>query len=144
MNILHIYDEELLIAMILRDGPIEEGTHFITKENLSQQVGLLNIKKGHIIQSHFHNYETRQVHNTQEVLIIKSGEMRVDFYSISNNYIESTMVYQNDVLILIQGGHGFKVIKDVTMIEVKQGPYLGELDKTHFASIQEKHIKLKE
>ena len=45
--------------------------------------------------------------------------------------------------MLSNGGHGFKVLKDVKMIEVKQGPYSLKLDKIKFNKIDEKKIKLK-
>lgn len=41
-----------------------------------------------------------------------------------------------DAILLIQGGHGFEVLEEVERIEVKQGPYVGEEDKTRFEGLR--------
>ena len=89
-------------------------------------------EKGYIIDPHIHNPVTREVEYTKEVLFIKSGKVKVDFYDNERNYLESEILNTGDVILLAYGGHGFKVLEDCEMIEVKQGPYAGELDKTRF------------
>ncbi len=79
-----------------------------------------------------HNDIPRKVNLTQEVLFIKSGQVKVNFYSIKKVYLESKVLNQGDVILLAQGGHGFEIIQDAEIIEVKQGPYSGDIDKTHF------------
>jgi hypothetical protein len=69
--------------------------------------------------------------------------VRVDFYGNEKNYLESTLLDAGDVILLAFGGHGFKIIESAEIIEVKQGPYLGEEDKTRFDSIDERKILLK-
>ena len=83
------------------------------------------------------------MHLTQEVLYIKSGKVRVDFYDNNQNYIQSTVVKTGDVILLSDGGHGFKMLENSEMIEVKQGPYCGERDKVRFEMVSDEQIVIK-
>ena len=66
----------------------------------------------------------------------------MDFYDDNKNYLESRILNKNDVILLSSGGHGFEMLEPSEMIEVKQGPYAGEQDKTRFKSISGDKIKL--
>lgn len=134
-----IYNDEEL-AIIIRMGHSAEGIHFLTKENYSQQLAYMNHPKGKRIEAHVHNFERRDVVLTQEVLVIRKGKLRVDFYSRNNAYIESYILADGDIILLASGGHGFEVLEDVEMIEVKQGPYLGERDKSRFPGISAEQV----
>lgn len=79
-----------------------------------------------------HNPVTRSVLYTQEVLFIKSGSLRVDFYDEQQVYIESRVLSSGDTILLARGGHGFQILEPSEIIEVKQGPYAGDGDKTRF------------
>lgn len=79
-----------------------------------------------------HNLIERKVTLTQEVLYIKHGEVRVDFYDDDRIYLESRIVETGDVILLATGGHGFKMLVDTEMIEIKQEPYCGDEDKVRF------------
>jgi mannose-6-phosphate isomerase-like protein (cupin superfamily) len=103
----------------------------------------MNRPEGYIIAPHRHNIVPREVHLTQEVLVIKSGKIRVDFYDNDQNYIESSILYQGDVILLADGGHGFKMLEPTEMIEVKQGPYCGERDKVRFESVADNQVIIK-
>jgi hypothetical protein len=85
-----------------------------------------------MIEPHIHNPVQREVLYTQEVLVIKKGALRVDFYDDSRAYLESRVLTTGDVILLAEGGHGFEVLEELEMIEVKQGPYTGDCDKTRF------------
>jgi mannose-6-phosphate isomerase-like protein (cupin superfamily) len=87
---------------------------------------------------------TREVQFTQEVLFIRKGRLRVDFYDTRQHYLRSCVLGAGDVILLIKGGHGFEVLEDVEMIEVKQGPYVGEQDKTRFVGIDRSQVKCPE
>src|SRR6185369_5395734 len=78
---------------------------------------------------------------TQEVLFIRRGRLRVDFYDETKQYLSSRILEAGDVILLIQGGHGFEVLEDLEMFEVKQGPYVGEVDKTRFDAVLPKELK---
>jgi mannose-6-phosphate isomerase-like protein (cupin superfamily) len=92
---------------------------------------------GRVIEPHVHNPVRREVHYTQEVLLIKKGRLRVDFYTESQTYLTSRVLEAGDVVLLATGGHGFEVLEEVEMIEVKQGPYAGDSDKTRFKPVAE-------
>ena len=89
---------------------------------------------GKVIPAHTHNLVPREVSYTQEALFIRKGKVRVDFYTQQQEYRLSRVLGAGDVVLLIAGGHGFEVLEDLNMIEVKQGPYVGDADKTRFAA----------
>lgn len=122
-------------AIILRSGFSEPGIHFFTPGHFSQQLGYMNHPAGHVIEPHVHNEVRRDVHHTQEVLFLRRGRLRVDFYGVGHAYRESRELGPGDVILLAGGGHGFEVIEEVEMVEVKQGPYAGDADKTRFSGI---------
>ena len=126
-------------AIILRDSYNKPGISFFTPAEYSQQLAYMQHPAGKTIDPHFHNKVKRQVHFTLEVLVIKKGILQVDFYNSRKEYLESRLLKEGDLILLIKGGHGFEVIEDVEMIEIKQGPFVGEKDKTRFAPVKE-HI----
>ncbi|MFH7245461.1 MAG: cupin domain-containing protein [Spirulina sp.] len=128
------HDNELL-ALILSHRFTEPGIHFFTPNELSQQLAYMKYDVGKTIPAHVHNPVHRDVFYTQEVLFIKKGKLRVDFYSKTQDYLESRVLEAGDVILLITGGHGFEVLEDLEMVEVKQGPYVGDQDKTRFEGI---------
>jgi len=136
------YNNEIL-AIIVRNNFSKEGISFFTPDDFSQQFAYMKHPKGKIIQAHIHNPVKREVHYTKEVLFIKKGSLRVDFYDDCKNYLESRVLSTGDVILLSTGGHGFTVMEDLEMFEVKQGPYAGDLDKTRFDGIAEPKIKIK-
>jgi len=136
----NIQNNNLLLAIIIRSDYKSEGIEFFTNDNDSQQLGYMNRPEGYTIPPHRHNIVPRAVHLTQEVLFIKSGKVRVDFYDNDQNYIQSTVLEKGDVILLSDGGHGFKMLENSEMIEVKQGPYCGERDKVRFSPIDENDL----
>ena len=121
-----------LLAIIIYHDYKENGIQFFTPGEFSQQLAYMNRPKGYIIDPHVHNPVKREVHYTQEVLLIKSGKVRVDFYDDDKKYLENRVLQKGDVILLAGGGHGFEMLEETEMIEVKQGPYVGEQDKTRF------------
>ena len=138
-----IYDGDNLLAIIISNKFNEPGIHFFTPDDFSQQLAYMRHSKGKIIIPHVHNPVPRQIEYTQEILFIKSGKIRVDFYDMKQKYLESHVLAQHDVILLIKGGHGFEVLEEIEMFEIKQGPYVGENDKTRFTRIHPKEIKIK-
>jgi len=123
------------LAVLLKMGYQQEGIAFFTPDDFSQQLGYMNRPAGYVIPPHVHNAVVREVRYTKEVLIIKSGRVRVDFYDDDQTYLESRVLETGDVILLAYGGHGFEMLKPTEMIEVKQGPYAGSQDKTRFEGI---------
>ena len=132
-----------LLAVIVSGRFREKGIHFFTENDLSQQLAYMRHPAGKIIDPHVHNPVSRNVHYTQEVLLIKKGKLRVDFYDNGQNYLESRVLEEGDVILLATGGHGFEVLEEIEMIEVKQGPYAGDQDKTRFHGVSRDAIKVK-
>jgi mannose-6-phosphate isomerase-like protein (cupin superfamily) len=120
------------IAIIIRNSYTNNGCQFFTPEDYSQQLGYMRHKKGHQIEPHYHLETSREVKKTQEVLFIKSGKVRVNFFTTNEEYIQSIILQKGDVILLASQGHGFEMLEETEMIEVKQGPYKGELDKKKF------------
>ena len=139
-NILH---KEQLISVIIRSQYNAEGIKFFTPDDFSQQLAYMNREKDYVIPPHIHNPVKREVNYTQEVLFIKSGKVRVDYFDDDKNYLESRTLSQGDVVLLSGGGHGFYMLEDSEIIEVKQGPYAGDRDKTRFDPITDDQVRLK-
>ena len=119
-----IYNKKILYALIVRSNyKKKKGVSFFTDKDATQQFGYMNHKKNHIILPHRHNKRQSKILLTTEVIIIQKGILRVDFYDNKEKYLFSKKLYSNDIIMLSNGGHGFKVIKDTQMIEVKQGHY---------------------
>lgn len=135
-----IRKKDKLLAIIIRDGYDCEGVDFLTPSEYSQQIAYMHHPTGKIIDAHIHNLVHRNVAFTQEVLFIKKGKLRIDFYDDYKDYLESYVLNAGDTILLASGGHGFKVIEEVQMIEVKQGPYSGEDDKIRFGGIEDDKI----
>lgn len=130
-----------IIAIIVKNNFKQKGIAFFTNDNFSQQLGYMNRPEGYTIAPHRHNLVAREVVQTQETLFIKSGKVRVDFYDNEQNYIESRVLSRGDIVLLASGGHGFKMLESSEIIEVKQGPYVGERDKVRFSHVTESNIK---
>ena len=112
-----------------------EGIEFFTPNEFSQQLGYMNRPEGYVIPPHVHNPVAREVEYTKEVLVVRSGKIRVDFYDEAQTYLESRILHQGDIILLAYGGHGFEMLEDSEIVEVKQGHYAGEADKTRFTGI---------
>ena len=138
----YIKDRTTLMAVIIRSDFTERGIHFFTPGELSQQLAYMHHPPGKIIEPHVHNPVPREVKYTQEVLLIKRGKLRVDFYDQKQVYMESRILVAGDVILLADGGHGFEVLEEIEMVEVKQGPYAGDLDKRRFVGISSEKVKV--
>jgi mannose-6-phosphate isomerase-like protein (cupin superfamily) len=131
-----------MLAIILRTSFRAPGITFFTPDDYSQQLAYMNRPQGYVIAPHVHNAVKREVFFTKEVLFIKSGRVRVDFYSEQQDYLESNVLNAGDVILLAYGGHGFVMLEDSEMIEVKQGPYAGDSDKRRFTPADATAIRM--
>jgi len=127
-----ITHEGNLLAIIIRKNFDKDGISFITPNDFSLQLGYMKHPKGREIKPHIHHPVYRETIGTQEVLIIQKGEIRIDFYSADEQYLESRELSAGDVILLVSEGHGMTVLKPVKMIEVKNGPFHPEEDKEKF------------
>jgi len=133
---------DIRLALIVRASYDRQGITFFTPPEFSQQLAHMHHPAGKVIDAHVHNRIDRQVAFTQEVLVIQRGRLRVDFYGAPGNYLESRVIGAGDTLLLVTGGHGFEVIEEVTMLEIKQGPHAGDADKTRFAAATPAQLRI--
>ena len=127
-----IIHERELIAIIIPKDYEKDGIEFFTPDEFSQQIAYMKHPAGKSIPAHMHNNIPREVFFTLETLFIKSGRVKVDFFSKDKKAIGSRTLSSGDTLFLASGGHGFTMLEDTEMIEVKQGPNGGDLDKVRF------------
>ena len=139
-----VYHNKKLYALIVRAKfRKKKGISFFTPNETNQQFGYMKHDKGHLIKPHKHKKRTTKIFYTTEVIIIFKGSLRVDFYDQKQKYLFSKVIKDKDIIMLVHGGHGFKVLKKIEMLEVKQGPYSIEKDKVKFKEIDEKTIKIR-
>ncbi len=127
-----IKDDQEILAIIIRNEFSTEGIKFFTPDEFSQQLAYMHHKKGKKIKAHSHRSLKREISFTQEVLFIKRGRLQVTIYNNDQSLHSTHVLSAGDTVLLASGGHGFEVLDDIEMIEVKQGPYAGDKDKTHF------------
>lgn len=127
-----IKDNEEILAIIIRKDFKTDGIKFFTPDDFSQQLAYMRHPKGKKIKPHIHNSVKREVHFTQEVLLIKSGKLKTNIFRNDKSFLSTHILEAGDVILLAGGGHSFEGLEDFEMIEIKQGPYAGEMDKTHF------------
>ena len=132
-----------LLSIVIRTRFEKDGIEFFTPGDFSQQLAHMKRPKDYVIPPHVHNPIPRKVEFTQEVLFIKNGKVRIDFYDDNRNYLESRILDQGDVILLAHGGHGFVMLEESEIIEVKQGPYAGDGDKTIFEPVNNGAICIK-
>ena len=137
-----LYKNKLFALIVRGKFRKKKGINFFTPKNSTQQFGYMKHNKNHIIEPHKHNKRLTRILNTTEVILLLKGILRVDFYDNKKKYLFSKIIKEKDIIMLVHGGHGFKVLQNVEMIEVKQGPYSLSGDKTKFNKIDEKKIKI--
>ena len=133
-----IYAKKLFALIVRGKYRKKRGITFFTPNESTQQFGYMKHKKKHIIKPHLHKKRLTKILYTTEVILILKGILRVDFYNVTKKYLFSKLLKEKDIIMLVHGGHGFKVIKNVEMIEIKQGPYILSKDKIKFENINEK------
>lgn len=121
-----------VLATIVKSHADPPGVTFITDNDASFQLGLMNRPQGEHIVAHHHREQIRRITDTQEVLVIRRGHLRAHFFDHMLSYVASVDLRQGDVALLKAGGHCFDVIEDVSLLEVKQGPFVPSEDKVRF------------
>lgn len=120
------------IAIIVSKNYHQDGISFFTDESMPLQLGYMSHPVGHEIVPHVHHPIERETHDTYEVLFVKNGSIRIDFFSYDQAYLESRELSAGDLILLVGAGHGITVLEPTTLIEVKNGPYYAEKDKERF------------
>ena len=138
-----IYKKKLLALIVRGKYRKRKGITFFTPNNAIQQFGYMKHKKQHIIKPHLHKKRLTKIFYTTEVILLLKGILRIDFYNRFKKYLFSKILKEKDIIMLVQGGHGFKVLKNIEMLEIKQGPYNLIKDKIKFENIDDSKVKLK-
>lgn len=120
------------VALIVRANFQPEKTQFLTSDQDVLQLGYIVYDAGKSITPHIHKSSERNIRGTPEVLYVRKGRMRTIFYNHEKNRKGEVIMSQGDVIILFEGGHGFEMLEDTVLMEIKQGPYLGDMDKERF------------
>ena len=142
----YVKDNEETLGIIIKSNFTRSqfDIEFFTDDSSTQQLGYMKRHKGHEIIPHRHIIYDRIVSTTSEVLIIKSGIVRVDFYNDNERYLKSYILEPNDIVLLQSGGHGFEIIEDAEIFEIKQGPFSSEHDKIRFQNKNITTLKIHE
>jgi hypothetical protein len=138
-----IHNKKLYALIIKETYQKKKGISFFTENNANQQIGFMSHPKNYFIKPHKHQKRETKIFITSEVIILQKGKLRVDFYDTRKKYLFSVVIKKNQIIMLVHGGHGFKVLEPVKMLEIKQGPYVSDKDKVKFDKIDEKKIKIK-
>ena len=131
----HITHNEKVIAIIIRNEYSYDGIKFFSDEDFSLQIGYMSRPEGYKVIPHIHNPVERHTIGTQEVLFIKKGKIRIDFYSYEQVYLDSRTLTTGDVIFLIGAGHGIDILEPTEIFEVKNGPYIEGADKGRFEGV---------
>ena len=138
----NICDDSGLLAVIIRADFQADGIVFATPNELPQQLGYMNRPAGYEIDPHVHVLKRYEVEFSSETLFIRKGKVRIDFYSEDKQYLSSEILAAGDVVLLSRGGHGFEMLEESEIIEVKQGPYESDNDKIRFEGVEKNQIIL--
>tara|TARA_B100000029_G_C17496937_1_gene931274 strand:- start:894 stop:1328 length:435 start_codon:yes stop_codon:yes gene_type:complete len=138
-----IYKKKMLALIVRGKYRNKKGITFFTENESNQQFGYIKHNKGYIIKPHLHKKRSTKINYTSEVIIMLKGMMRVDFYDKRKKYLFSKKIKEKDIIMLVHGGHGFKILKNTEMLEIKQGPYNLIKDKIKFEKVEEQKIKFK-
>ena len=131
-SIIQIKNKKNLYALIIKKKRrfIKSGVDFLTNDKDLLQLGFINHKKNHYIKSHIHLKKPRIINYCTEVLLIEKGKVKIKFFDNKNFDIKKDKILnKGDIIILFQGGHGFKILEKTQIIEIKQGPYVEGKDK---------------
>jgi hypothetical protein len=124
-------DGEVIAIIVYRDYHVD-GIKFLSPDSFSLQLGHMSRPAGHQVVPHIHNPVHRHTIGTQEVLFIKKGVIRVDFYAFDQRYLDSRKLSAGDLIMLAGAGHGIEVLEDASIVEVKNGPFVKDADKGRF------------
>ncbi|HAJ05743.1 MAG TPA: hypothetical protein DCL76_04230 [Chloroflexi bacterium] len=125
-------DEGSLLAYVIKASFTTDITSFVTPPEHNFQVGFVVYPKHGTIQNHYHRKIDRQVSNTSEVLVVREGKCEIDIFDNNQCLVETLKLNVGDVMVMVTGGHGFRMMEDTVLLEIKQGPYIGIEEKTRF------------
>jgi cupin fold WbuC family metalloprotein len=122
-----------VLAYVIRGTMTPKKTVFPTPPELELQVGFVVYQAGGVIPPHRHIPITRSIDRTCEVIVVRKGWCEVDIYNDDRQLVATRELKTGDLVIIVGGGHGFRMMEDTILLEVKQGPYLGLDEKEHLS-----------
>ncbi len=131
-HVEHIMSRGLPLVYIIRAELSPAQTTFVTPAEFTHQVGLIVYPAGGEVRRHQHLPIERNIVGTSEVIIVRKGRCELDVFDNDNTLVATRELRTGDVMLMIGGGHGFRMIEDTVLIEVKQGPYTGLKEKVLF------------
>lgn len=120
------------LTYIIRADALPDETTFITPAEFKQQVGFVVYHQGREISRHVHRPLQRHLVGTSEVLVVRKGTFLLDIYNDDRALVATRQLSLGDVMLMVGGGHGFRMLEDTVLLEVKQGPYTGVEEKERF------------
>ena len=120
------------LCYIVRATLSPERTTFLTPAEFNLQVGYIVYPAGHEIPRHVHLPIERRIVGTGEVLLVRKGRCEIDVYTDDRQLVATRELREGDIMIMVEGGHGFRMLEDTVLLEVKQGPYPGVEEKERF------------
>jgi uncharacterized protein with PhoU and TrkA domain len=120
------------LAYIIRAELEPRETTFLTPNEFKQQVGFVVYPKGGEIKRHIHLNIERSLIGTSEVLVLRRGHCEIDIYNNDHHLVATRELKAGDVMLMVGGGHGFRMLEETVFLEIKQGPYLGIDEKERF------------
>ena len=127
-----IEDQDQVLCILIRNDLLPTQTTFLTPPEYKQQVGFVAYPKGGEIARHTHVALQRHLVGTSEVLIVKKGRCLIDIYNDAQELVATRELNEGDLMLMVAGGHGFRMLEDTILLEVKQGPYTGLDEKERF------------
>ena len=121
-----------VLAYVARSAPLPSKTTFLTPDDCNLQVGQVVYPSGGEITRHMHLPVERHLVGTTEVLLVQRGRCEVDVFGPNRQLVTTCELQVGDMLIAVSGGHGFRILEDTVLLEVKQGPYPGGAEKERF------------
>lgn len=128
----HIDSDGRPLCYLIRAGLVPNETTFLTPSEFKQQVGYVVYPADAEIKRHVHRSIERHLVGTSEVLIVKKGHCLINIYNDERDLVATRDLYEGDIMLMVGGGHGFSMVEDTVLLEIKQGPYLGVDEKEHF------------
>ena len=124
--------DNVLTSIIIRKEYQPTETTFVTSPDLAQQVGFVVYPPGGVIKRHIHKNVDRQNISSSEALIVRQGRLEIDIYDQNKVLLATRELQAGDFVLMVSGGHGFRILEATVLLEVKLGPYAGASDKELF------------
>ena len=124
--------QDQLLAYIVRAAFDPRTTTFVTPPELNLQLGFVVYRQGGEVARHTHKPLERHLIGTSEVIVVKEGRCEIDVYDSDQQKVATRELGRGDVMLMVAGGHGFRMLEDTVLMEIKQGPYTGIDEKTRF------------